>query len=211
MICRSCKNVFVPKDHTRGKFCSLGCAGISFQNTPEIFWRYVNKTQTCWLWKRGTFTFGYGAFQFGGKLCHAHRLAYFFVHGQIPKGKMVLHRCDVPACVNPKHLYLGTQVDNVKDRVERGRSARGNKIWSRSHPERVLRGEASPNARLTANEVTCIKSLYQAGGISHRQLAKMFGMHKSQITRILACKSWNHITKTTIREPSGQLRLAYVA
>ena len=163
------------------------------KNTPELFWRNVKKTQACWLWKRGAFTFGYGAFRFEGKLWHAHRLAYLFIHGHIPTRKMVLHRCDVPACVNPAHLYLGTQLENIRDRVERGRSAHGNQIWSRAHPEMVLRGEANPLHKLSELQVMELRRLYAGGNMSYRRLATRFGIWQGSVRRIVKGIAWKHV------------------
>lgn len=95
----------------------------------EGFWRRVEKTDAgCWLWKGTRNAGGYGVTwdlqDNGGKRYHvgAHRAAYAIIHGECPAGMVVMHTCDVRACVNPDHLRLGTQRDNVQDAVKKGRA-----------------------------------------------------------------------------------------
>lgn len=79
----------------------------------------------CWLWKHGTHKFGYGFFKHAGEVT-AHRVSWVLHNGPIPDGMHVLHRCDVPQCVNPDHLFLGTHTDNMKDCARKGRTQRYN-------------------------------------------------------------------------------------
>lgn len=85
---------------------------------------------------------GYGYFWDGSKLVRAHRYAYELYNGPIPAKQIVLHTCDNPSCVNPEHLKLGYQIDNVKDMVEKDRTSRANNHW---------------NAKLTSEQVKLIK------------------------------------------------------
>lgn len=95
----------------------------------DRFWSKVNKTPTCWLWIGATCNFGYGKIGIGGrknrKLKDSHRLSWEIHNGIIPLGLCVLHKCDVPSCVNPAHLFLGTKKDNAADAVQKGRL----KVW----------------------------------------------------------------------------------
>jgi HNH endonuclease len=114
----------------------------------DRFWSKVDRSGgavTCWPWtgwKRG----GYGRLRVEGrKQVSAHRFVWETVHGTIPDGLGVLHRCDNPCCCNPKHLFLGTPLDNARDRDAKGRGGwwknSGDSSFSRRHPERLARGD----------------------------------------------------------------------
>jgi len=144
----------------------------------ESFERFAQKTpQGCWLWqarckKRG----GYGILRRGTKEYLAHRISWQIQNGPIPKGMMVCHRCDVPACVNPAHLFLGTALDNNRDRALKGRSS------SRA-------GESAPCSKLTAQAVLDIR----ASLMSSRQLALRYGVGEGAISRVKSGRTWKHI------------------
>lgn len=87
----------------------------------DRFWAKVQKTKTCWLWTGSTYKSGHGQIWNGKKLERAHRVSWRLKHGKIPKGMKVCHHCDVPGCVRPSHLFLGTQKDNMEDAARKGR------------------------------------------------------------------------------------------
>jgi hypothetical protein len=88
----------------------------------ERFWNNVIRLDNkCWQWIAATSTYGYGKMWICGQLINSHRISWIIHYGEIPVGKSVLHRCDNPPCTNPKHLFLGTQGDNVRDAVKKGR------------------------------------------------------------------------------------------
>lgn len=91
-----------------------------------IFFAKVEFTDSCWIWRASHDDGGYGVFRWRGKARKAHRVAYAIAHGYTPPGMVVMHTCDTPACVNPDHLVLGTQRDNVRDAIAKGRFLNGN-------------------------------------------------------------------------------------
>jgi hypothetical protein len=95
----------------------------NWKNTEDDFWSKVDKSDNnCWLFTgKNKYKFGYGQVKFNGKDWGSHRLAWHFTHGEIPEGLCVLHKCDIPACCNPDHLFLGTRADNNRDMREKGR------------------------------------------------------------------------------------------
>jgi HNH endonuclease len=94
----------------------------------DRFWTKVEKTESCWIWKAYKSKFGYGVVGLpGSKTASAHRAAWYLTHGEWPK-LFVLHRCDNRACVNPDHLWLGTQKSNMIDCAKKGR------LWNQNNP-----------------------------------------------------------------------------
>jgi len=117
------------------------------RRSSKGFWHYVDRKSDdeCWLWTGTTGAhFGYGLSYMFGKKRRAHRISYELHFGPIPAGMIVRHKCDVPACVNPAHLQLGTQAENRADCVARGRHAKGDNTFARKHPERLKRGDEHP-------------------------------------------------------------------
>lgn len=115
--------------------------------------RFTEKTSIamtgCWNWTGAT-DGRYGSMAVNGRQTKAHRISWTLTHGDIPDGMFVLHRCDNTLCVNPGHLFIGTQSDNLLDCSRKGRSgaktqphrlARGNANGARKHPDRLARGE----------------------------------------------------------------------
>jgi len=132
--CGKKTRVYMSSDKTRGRVKGAHCdyifghighllKGTKYEREPiEIrFWRYVEKTSSCWIWKGAKQPFGYGVILFRKKYVGAHRVSWILNEGEIPEGLSVLHHCDTPACVNPRHLFLGTQKDNIRDGIAKGR------------------------------------------------------------------------------------------
>ena len=112
--------------------------------------KFTKHENGCWLWTAARRTTGYGVFSFNGKPVTASRVSYILYHGVDPGDLFVCHTCDNPSCVNPEHLFLGTNLDNVNDRIAKGRPAgrysalteeRYNEIpqYIESHPDLSLR------------------------------------------------------------------------
>lgn len=137
----------------------------------DRFWSKVKrgKEDDCWEWQGARFRQGYGAFT-NKTTKYAHRMAYILTYGSIPEGMFILHKCDNPPCCNPKHLWLGTQADNVHDRY--------NKRHSKYYPLEKL-GDKSKSA---------IRLLYATGFYTMQDLASMCKVSQSYISLIVAKK-----------------------
>jgi hypothetical protein len=157
-----------------------------FDNLLERFWDNVRITSTCWLWTGSHNEFGYG--QMAGRvngnrtMILAHRYSWeLHNHCPIPNDLCVLHKCDIPACVNPKHLWLGTRIDNNRDMTAKGREYHGDK-----------RGEKNPLAKLTDDKVRLMRSAY-GDGWEPPEIALSVGVDLSVIHRVLKQKAWSHV------------------
>lgn len=130
----------------------------------------------CWLFL-GVLVRGYGRVRVGTGVIGAHRFMWERANGSIPDGLCVLHRCDVPACVNPDHLWLGTNADNMADCVAKGRQARG---------------ERHGRSKLTEADVRAIRAAV-ARGEFHGRIAARFGVGNQLVSRIATGRSWAHV------------------
>ncbi len=158
-------------------------------------WRPDPKTG-CWIWVGGLGSPGYGSINEGGRKgrqLRAHRVSYEIHIGPIPDGLCVCHRCDQPKCVNPAHLFLGTNNDNVADRHAKGRDASGNNSGMRMHYEARSRGEKNGGGgKLTESAVREIRRR-AAGGETGTALAREFGVNKVTTCAIIRGKLWRHV------------------
>jgi len=181
--------VYVGRLLRRGrKFCSRACHysyAARKKSDEEKFWDKVHKTDGCWIWtgaKRTPKNPGsYGKFATGGHKKQtnyaAHRYAWILKNGPIPDGFCVLHKCDNRLCVNPDHLFIGTQQDNADDMVSKGRSRRGG-----NHP----------HARLSESTVRRIKDAFKEGQ-SCISLANEFMVRYVTVQAIIHNRTWKHI------------------
>ncbi len=142
------------------------------------FWKHVQRGNGCWLWTGPKVGMGYGKFSVRGKYYRAHRVSWELVNGPIPSGLIVCHKCDVPACVRPDHLFLGTFNDNNKDLARKGHAARG---------------ERNAHAKLTEEQVIEIRQRYK-NGESGTTLAREFGVDPSNIWLIGTGRRWRHVS-----------------
>lgn len=161
------------------------------------FWDGVpewTKTGDCWEWELGTFRQGYGRLYVRRKSMLAHRISYELNVGPIPEGMFVCHKCDNPPCVNPSHLFLGTALDNMRDKVSKGRhgNVSGDDHHSRCRPETVLRGVRHWNSKLTEDDVLRIHALH-AGGMIQRRLCERFNASPQTVSAILKGIKWKHL------------------
>jgi hypothetical protein len=151
----------------------------------EEFWRHVavGKQNECWLWTHRKNRDGYGTLNITVgvrtyKALLAHRRAWEITRGEIPDGKIVCHKCDNPACVNPAHLWVGTHADNVRDKVRKGR-----------HP----RGENASSHKLSESDVVSIKARLPQG-VRSDKLAAEYAVSPVTISDIKRGITWRHIT-----------------
>ena len=143
----------------------------------ERFWARVDKGDGCWTWSGPLLKGGYGHTTLFNKSMGAHRAAWIIEHGVIPEDLVVCHHCDNPLCVRPSHLFLGTIVENNRDKTIKGHD---------------LRGEQVGTAKLTAEAVREIRQADEAGQ-SHREIAKEYGVDRSTIWLVATRKYWRHI------------------
>jgi hypothetical protein len=132
----------------------------------------------CWAFTGSLNGWGYGKMRWEGKHYGAHRVSWEFHREPIPKGLCVLHHCDRPWCVNPDHLFCGTDQDNVADMIAKGRA------------DYNRRGERQGGARLTEAQVREIRALLAKGSLYRWQIAKRFGVCEGTISDIKLGKTW---------------------
>jgi hypothetical protein len=159
------------------KYCGRPCY-YAGRNDPkkrqEAFWAQVEKEghNGCWIWTGWKLNSGYGETTIKGRKITVHRLAFTWANGEIPKGKLLMHSCDVPLCVNPEHLSVGTDAENHADMRAKGR-----------HP-----------TKLTPEQVQEIKrELLNWRRGMNEALASKYGVSPSQICMIRKGRQWKHI------------------
>jgi hypothetical protein len=151
----------------------------------------------CWLWKLGKFKQGYGWYWFRNKNIKVHRLAYAVFNKDFDDILHVLHKCDIRHCINPKHLFLGTNADNMADRNAKGRQAKGEKN-ARFKKGHLFVGEKSPHVKLCEQEVVEILAKREVG-LSYREIAKRYNVSLGAIQGIVQGRNWKHIQRTAVR------------
>jgi hypothetical protein len=183
---------FCQKHYQKNKRYGDPLAGKTYSQNKAGSEEYISENSEidindCWIWKKYKNNKGYGHPKFKGESILAHRLSYLTFIGEIPNNLHVLHNCDNPTCVNPKHLFLGTNQDNMKDRNNKNRQSR-------------LKGKDHGRSKLVQEEVDEIRILYSAElaerargkgiQLTQRELAERFRVGETQISDIVNNKIW---------------------
>jgi hypothetical protein len=170
--------------------CSRTCAN-SKQVLPLVdrFWArftHPGNDADCWLWQGYRNRDGYGVLHQSHsenrKATLAHRFSWELHNGPIPGGAIICHRCDTPPCVNPAHLFVGTDADNHRDKWQKGRAPSGS-----DHS----------NSRLTEEQVEYARAAYEAGETTQHALAKELGVSPMTINRAIRGQTWRHVVQST--------------
>lgn len=128
-----------------------------------------------------------------GKTTLAHRKAWEDHYGPIPAGLCVCHHCDIRSCINPSHLFLATQAQNIADKVAKGRQAKGTASGRYTMPWRTARGSSNGYSKLDEDKVRAIKKLLRDTTMTHKDIAEQFCVERSAVTAINRGKNWRHI------------------
>jgi hypothetical protein len=144
------------------------------RDDPSLPW----DSYPCLLWaEEHLMPNGYGRLSVNRKNKYTHRTAWEITHGSIPEGLSVLHHCDIKRCFRPCHLFVGTQLENMEDKVTKFRQANGERIHC---------------AKLSSQQVLQIRELF-IDGVRKQQLAERFGVTRYTIYRVLDGSTWKHI------------------
>jgi hypothetical protein len=196
--CAHCGNGFtVASIYSNRKYCGADCRFKAI--LPGEF------TDECANWPKSVNKVtGYGQFNLADeppkKTISAHRMAYTVFVGPLADGEQVLHRCDNRACVNPRHLFNGSQAENMADMWSKGRQQDysnqpcGDANPSRKHPERLARGARQGSAKL--DDAKALEILQSTE--SHAALARRFGVTASAVMCVRKRKTWRHVTSQAV-------------
>ncbi len=205
------KHIRLPLQHVREVLASVreSDGTRAMTSFERRFWARVKRTNGCWLWDSQSSSGYVGiGINYGQERVQerVHRIAWRLHNGRIPRGKVICHNCpggDNPKCVNPDHLFVGTQRDNMIDRAKKANHGflkmSEDSLFSYSDPVRnhqrtvgVILGEASKNAKLTEADVRSIRRL-SAEGRSYKSLAEQFGVSAGTVGFAVQRKTWKHV------------------
>lgn len=177
--CQQCGKPFQWHSWSDCTFCSKRCYHASI--SPRMsFWPQVQigADDECWMWTGATDKDGYGTHRIGNKQ-RSNQVAYLLMEGEIPEGLLICHTCDKPGCCNPTHLFAGTPMDNMRDKVAKKR-------------QYIAVSELSPWAKLKVDQVLEIRRLHSCGE-TQRKIATQFGVGFKAINKIVHRQRWKNI------------------
>lgn len=167
------------------------------QRTADRFWAKVDqngpipehapKLGRCWLWTGALSTGGYGNFWAFGRYMRATHVVLLLKGVVVPEGQHACHHCDNPACVKPRHLFVGTRNDNMRDCHAKGRS--GDALLR----SETTRGAANVKAKLDERGVRALVDAWNAGGATKAELARRFNVWPSNVQHIIHGRTWKHL------------------
>ena len=172
------------------EYCGVSYQGCGKQYTCSIECKMLIRLELlthqhadndCWDWRWTSMPTGYGKIMYAETQLLAHRLSYTINIGEIPKGNVVCHKCDNPACINPSHLFTGTHGDNVADKVAKGRQGFG---------------ETHSGVKLKESDALEIRELLAHKAMKQKDIACAYGVTPSQICHIKTRKLWGHLPRT---------------
>lgn len=175
LVCERCKKEYPAKTYQirrRQRFC---CAECRYGTVFDRFWSKVHKTEKCWNWIGSQIAGRYGGFNNGQSLL-AHRFSWMIHFGKIPDGLCVCHKCDNGFCVRPDHLFLGTQLENVRDMHQKGRANKS-------------RGSEHRNSKLNEEGVMEIRRKISSG-IPALEIAQQHQISRCLVNGIKMGRAW---------------------
>lgn len=157
-----------------------GIKGLTLRERLDVKAR--QKQNGCIEWTGAVLDNGYGQVRYQGAKLYVHRAAWIAANGPIPEGQQVCHHCDNKICINPEHLFIGTQYDNMQDMIQKGRKVAIGRPGSKNH-----------KAKLSESDVARIRNLYENAGLTRKELCALYGISKTAMQRILTRAGWEHV------------------
>lgn len=162
------RGLFIKRKHSKngGHYSPENCIVTRAKTMEERFFEKIDKNgpNGCWIWTGARSSDGYGSFNVDRKTYGTHRLSWIIHKGPIPEGMLICHICDVVSCVNPDHFFLGTNLDNKRDSMKKGR-----------HVASWVKGMRAPTAKFSNEEVTKIREEMK-NGANVKDMAVKYGV-----------------------------------